>query len=85
MNKFPSLELAKDCLKEGGTSFTVLNAVNEVCVESFLKGRIGYLDIYKIISDILDKSDITEVKDLDDIFEADTKSRRAALDIIRLN
>ena len=85
VNKFPSLELAKDCLKEGGTSFTVLNAVNEVCVESFLKGQIGYLDIYKIISDILDKSDITEVKDLDDIFEADTKSRRAALDIIRLN
>ena len=64
VNKFPSLQLAKDCLKVGGTSFTVLNAVNEVCVESFLKGRIGYLDIYKIISDILDKSDITEVKGL---------------------
>jgi hypothetical protein len=33
----------------------------------------------------LDKSDITEVKDLDDIYEADTKSRRAALDIIKMN
>jgi 1-deoxy-D-xylulose-5-phosphate reductoisomerase len=83
--KFPSLGLANDCLRAGGTSFTILNAVNEVCVDAFLKGKIAYLDIYKIISKVLDKSEINEVKELGDIFEADIRSRKETLDIIKLN
>ena len=83
--KFPSLSLARDCLQVGGSSFTILNAVNEVCVDAFLKGKIAYLDIYRIISKILDKSEITEVKGLESIFEADSQSRKEALELIKLN
>ena len=74
-NKFPALKLAKESIKEGGTSFAVLNAANEECVEAFLKGKIAYLDIYKLIAKVLDKSDIKDVKCLDDIFQADKESR----------
>jgi 1-deoxy-D-xylulose 5-phosphate reductoisomerase len=56
-----------------------------VCVDAFLKGKIAYLDIYKIISNVLDKSEINEVKELGDIFEADIRSRKETLDIIKLN
>ena len=81
-NKFPALKLAKESIKEGGTSFAILNAANEECVEAFLKGKIAYLDIYKLIAKVLDKSDIKDVKCLDDIFQADKESRLMIRELI---
>ena len=81
-NKFPALKLAKESIEEGGTSFTILNAANEECVEAFLKGKIAYLDIYKLIAKVLDKSDIKDVKCLDDIFQADKESRLMTRELI---
>jgi 1-deoxy-D-xylulose-5-phosphate reductoisomerase len=83
--KFPSLSLAQSCIDEGGTSFAILNAVNEECVTAFLAGKIHYLDIYKIVSTVLDNSTIYAVKDLNDIFEADEKSRSIAKELINKN
>ena len=85
LEKFPSLVLAKDCINSGGTVFSILNASNEECVAAFLRGKIGYLDIYKIISEVLDKSDISAVKDLDEIFEADLTSRKKTIELIKKN
>ena len=85
LEKFPSLVLAKDCINSGGTVFSILNASNEECVAAFLRGKIGYLDIYKIISEVLDKSDISAVKDLDEIFEADLVSRKKTIELIKKN
>jgi len=82
-NKFPALKLAKESIKEGGTSFAILNAANEECVEAFLKGKIAYLDIYKLIAKVLDKSDIKDVKCLDDIFQADKESRLMTKELIK--
>ena len=80
--KFPALGLARNCIAEGGSSFTILNAANEECVNAFLKGKIKYLDIFKIISKVLDKSSIKDVKDLNDIFESDTESRERSKELI---
>lgn len=85
LEKFPSLVLAKDCINSGGSVFSILNAANEECVAAFLRGKIGYLDIYKIISEVLDKSDISAVKDLDEIFEADLISRKKTIELIKKN
>mgnify|MGYP001327390179 FL=1 len=85
LEKFPSLVLAKDCINSGGSVFSILNASNEECVAAFLRGKIGYLDIYKIISEVLDKSDISAVKDLDEIFEADLISRKKTIELIKKN
>ena len=85
LNKFPALQLAQDCLQAGGSSFTILNAANEVCVDAFLKGKISYLDIHKIISKVLDKSLITDVKEVEEFFEVDKRSRYETNSIIGLN
>lgn len=45
LNTFPCLSLAYDALKRGGLVPTVLNAANEVLVERYLKGEIGFYDI----------------------------------------
>ena len=73
--KFPCLKLAIDLLPIGGTSFSILNASNEECVEAFLDGRISYVQIHEIISKVLDKIEIKTVKSLVDIFESDKESR----------
>ena len=74
--------MARQCIEEGGNSSIVINAVNEVSVDAFLKGKIGYLDIYNLISEILDKTDIKVVKKVEDIFEQDKQSRAMAMELI---
>lgn len=49
--RFPCLRLAREALAEGGAMPTVLNGANEVAVEAFLAGRIGFLDIPRIVED----------------------------------
>src|SRR5690606_5603624 len=53
MVRFPAIRLAREALQCGGTAPTLLNAANEVAVESFLSGRIGFLDIAGIVEDTL--------------------------------
>ena len=43
------------------------------------------LDIHKIISEVLDKSDIKMVEEIEDIFEADMQSREMTKELIRIN
>ena len=82
LQKFPALNLAKSCIDIGGTSFAILNAANEECVAAFLAGKIAYLDIYQIVSKVLDNSTINDVKELNDIFEADERSRSTTKELI---
>ena len=82
LQKFPALNLAKSCIDIGGTSFAILNAANEECVAAFLAGKITYLDIYQIVSKVLDNSTINDVKELNDIFEADERSRSTTKELI---
>jgi len=80
--KFPCLKLATDLLPVGGTSFSILNASNEECVAAFLDGRISYMQIYEIISKVLDRIEIKSVQSLQDIFESDKESRLETTSII---
>lgn len=43
--RFPALDLGFRCVSEGGTSGAVLNAADEIAVQSFLEGAVGLLDI----------------------------------------
>ena len=80
--KFPCLKLAIDLLSVGGTSFSILNASNEECVEAFLNRRISYVQIYEIISKVLDRIEIKTVQSLEDIYESDKESRTETSSII---
>ena len=81
-NKFPCLKLAIDLLPVGGTSFSILNASNEECVAAFLDGRISYIQIYEIISKVLDRIKIKTVKSLQDIYESDKDARLETISLI---
>lgn len=52
---FPAVELARRAGTLGGTAPAVLNAANEVCVDAFCEGRIGFLDIVDTITAVLDE------------------------------
>ena len=80
--KFPCLKLAIDLLPVGGTSFSILNASNEECVAAFLDGKISYIQIYEIISKVLDRIKIKTVQSLQDVFESDKQSRLETSSII---
>jgi len=84
-DRFPALKMAFDVLVRGGVQPAVLNASNEVAVAAFLDGRIGYLDIARIVSETLLRAGEGDDMDLDHILRADNQARRIAADLIELN
>jgi len=79
--RFPCLELAYAALREGGSAPALLNAANEVAVAAFLDGRIGYLEIPRIIEQVLERAERSAVDSLDAVLAADTTGRRWASSI----
>jgi len=76
MNRFPAFRLAMEAAEAGGTAPTVLNAADEVAIEAFLSGRIGFLRIIDWIEDALAKHDVKEIESVEDVLEADLWTRR---------
>jgi 1-deoxy-D-xylulose-5-phosphate reductoisomerase len=76
--RFPCLALAYQALRAAGTAPAVLNAANEVAVDAFLNRRIAFLDIPRVIADVLDELPVEPVACLDDVIAADAEARRAA-------
>jgi 1-deoxy-D-xylulose-5-phosphate reductoisomerase len=54
LERFPALSLARAALEAGGAAPTVLNAANEVAVEAFLAGRLGFTGIPALVERVLD-------------------------------
>src|SRR5690554_5754691 len=79
---FRNLQLACDALDKGGNAACVLNAANEVVVESFLKDRIGFLQMSDIIDETLNVVDFVKQPSLEDFIETDKKSRIIAKELI---
>ncbi len=80
--RFPCLGLAYRALRAGGTAPALMNAANEVAVEAFLDKRIAFLDIPRLIVDVLDKLPYVAVNVLEDVLLADAQARSAAQDWI---
>ena len=76
--RFPALRVARHALQTGGGAPTILNAANEVAVQSFLSGRIGFLDIVRIVEHTLETAPNGKLENLDDVREADGAARRIA-------
>ena len=76
--KYPALDLAYHCLREGGTAGCIFNAANEVAVAAFLGRRIGYTDIYKTIAHAFDTLPLVARPTLDDYAEVNREARRVA-------
>ena len=82
--RFPSLRLAREALQAGGTAPTVLNAANEIAVAAFLEGRLGFLEIARVVEETLNKLAITSVAELADVGAADDEARKVARQIAGL-
>ncbi len=80
--RFPALRLAREALKNGGSAPTVLSAANEIAVEGFLSGRIGFLDIAAIVEDVLSKFDHRRFESLDDVRDCDLSARAMAESVL---
>lgn len=80
--RFPALNLARRALQSGGGAPTILNAANEVAVEAFLSGRIGFLDIARIVEQTLARVNRRPLANLEEVRDADGAARRHAAHVI---
>lgn len=80
--RFPALNLARQALVTGGSAPTVLNAANEIAVEAFIAGAIGFLDIPAIVEETLASLPTTTLTSLESILNADQEARDVALSFI---
>jgi len=76
--QFPALRLAREALKAGGGTPTILSAANEVAVEAFLQREIGFLDIAGTVAQVLDILGTPSADTLDEVIALDEAARRAA-------
>jgi 1-deoxy-D-xylulose-5-phosphate reductoisomerase len=80
--RFPALGLAYQALEEGRTMPAVLNAANEVAVEAFLQGRLGFLVIPRLIREVMERHRPPQQNCLEDILQAHEWAREEAQKII---
>lgn len=71
MDTFRGLPMAIQASREGGSMPTVFNAANELAVKKFLEEKIGFLDIYEIIAQSMERHKKIEHPDLDEILSVE--------------
>ena len=86
--RFPALDLAADVMRTGGLSGAVFNAAKESALDGFIDGRIGFLDMSRVVADTIDKVSASEGLQkaqivLDDVLEIDALARVRADEVMR--
>jgi 1-deoxy-D-xylulose-5-phosphate reductoisomerase len=76
--RFPCLGWAYRALKEGASAPATMNAANEVAVQRFLEGRIGFVDISQVIARVMEQIPASSLYSLDDVLAVDAAARRMA-------
>ncbi len=74
MDTFLGLPMAMDAARAGGSMPTVFNAANELAVKKFLQEKIGFLDIYEIIGQSMERHRVIENPDLDEILAVEMET-----------
>lgn len=77
-DRFPLLKLAYQCQEAGGSATCTLNAADEVAVEAFLKGEIGFTGIAAVVEETLNRMPDRQPRTVPDILEIDKESRSMA-------
>jgi len=85
-DKFKNLKLAYFAIRKGGTMPAVLNAANEVAVEAFVAGTIGFMDMPDVVEETIGSHKSVEPLSISDVLEADRWGRHKAKEIVeRIN
>jgi 1-deoxy-D-xylulose-5-phosphate reductoisomerase len=80
--RYPMMRMARESMEAGGAAPAVFNAANEVAVESFLRGRIPFLAIPRIVGHVLDRTANLEPSDLSGVLRADNEARMCAEQVV---
>ena len=83
MESFPCLKLARDCAAKGGTACPAMNGANEEAVALFLDDKIGFYDIYDLVSRAVEVVPFIAEPTLDEILEADRLAREAVRNFMK--
>ena len=82
LQRFPCLKLAYDALQAGGSAATILNAANEIAVQAFLDGKIGFRMIDQLIARTMDMVPLCAVSDIELLLEQDRIARQTVHSLI---
>ena len=75
MDTFKGLKFAMEAAEFGGSMPTVFNASNEEAVAMFLNKKIGFLDIYRIIEESMNRHTIISNPDIDTVLRVERDTR----------
>ena len=78
LQRFPCLSLATEVQKTGGSSPAIMNAANEMAVQSFLDNKIKFSQIYNVVASVVEKLEPVEVDSVEAILEIDRVARQIA-------
>lgn len=76
--RYPCLKLAIDACAAGQAATTTLNGANEIAVDAFLKGRIGFMQIADVTDAVLQQTNLATLSCIDDALAFDFKARALA-------
>ncbi len=80
--KFPLLRLSYQAQETGGSATCILNAADEIAVESFLGRRIPFPAIAEIVEETLNRVPVREARSIGEVLEIDRESREAARNLV---
>ncbi len=75
LDRFPALRLAREALESGGGAAIILNAANEIAVELFLAGRIGFTEIADMVAEALNQTTAAAPKSIGEVIALDSATR----------
>jgi len=70
--------LPEEAIRRGGTAPAVLNAANEIAVEAFLAGRLGFTGIAHVIENVLAELPVEPLQTLEQVYAVDVEARALA-------
>lgn len=82
-DRFPCLRLAIQAMERRGAYPAALNAANEVAVDSFLQGNIGFVDIALVNGNVFETIEAQEPQTIEDVLFVDSCAREIARNYIK--
>ncbi len=84
--RFPALRVAREALDQGTRATNIMSAANEIAVEAFLAGRIGFLEIAAIVNQTLTRAggylSSAPLASIDEAIDLDREGRRLAIELL---
>lgn len=82
MNKFPLLRYAFEAIGEGGNAPCILNAANEIAVDAFLKRKLNFMGMPRLVREVLNRMPRIAHPSLDDLVQTNSEARSMAAEIL---